>query len=149
VRAVVQRVRRGSVAVDGAVVGAIQQGMVVFVGIGCGDTMADVTWLARKLVTLRIFPDERGRMSYALDAISGRMLVISQFTLFGDCTHGARPDCTKAAPPGEAKPLYQALLTTLEQFTGSPPACGVFGAHMDIDVSLMGPVTVCIDSKVQ
>ncbi len=146
-RAVVQRVKQGQVSVEGEVVGTIGRGLGVFLGIGPDDTSQDAAWLAKKIGLLRIFPDEAGKMSLNVHNIGGEVLVISQFTLFGDCRCGNRPDFTGAAPPERAEILYNEFLEILEQVLGKRPERGVFRAKMEVSLVNCGPVTLIIDSK--
>lgn len=146
-RAVVQRVKEGSVSVNGEVVGAIGKGLGVFLGIGPDDTARDVTWLAKKIAYLRVFSDEQEKMSYSVKDVGGGVLVISQFTLYGDCRNGNRPDFTKAAPPEKAEDLYNQFLVALEKELGKKPERGTFRAKMEIVLVNCGPVTLIIDTK--
>lgn len=146
-RAVVQRVKEGKVSVSGEVVGAIGQGLGVFLGIGPDDTSQDVVWLAKKIALLRVFCDERGKMSLNVQEVGGGVLVISQFTLFGDCRCGNRPDFTGAAPPDKAEALYNEFLEVLEKELKKPPERGMFRAKMEVALINCGPVTIIIDSK--
>jgi D-aminoacyl-tRNA deacylase len=146
-KAVVQRVKEGHVSVEGEIVGAIGRGLGVFLGVGPEDTSQDVAWLAKKIALLRVFPDETGKMSLNVQNIGGGVLVISQFTLFGDCRCGNRPDFTKAAPPEKAEELYNEFLDTLEKELGQKPERGKFRAKMEVSLVNCGPVTLIIDSK--
>ena len=144
-RAVIQRVRSASVAVDGEVVGRIARGAVVLVGIGRGDGEADVAYVARKIRDLRLFEDEDGRLNRSLGDVGGAALVVSQFTLYGDCRRGRRPSFDGAAPPGDARPIYETLVRTLRE-AGTRVETGVFRAMMDVTLVNDGPVTVLVDS---
>ena len=146
-RAVVQRVKNGHVSVEGKVVGAIEEGLCVFLGVGPDDTSQDVSWLARKVAYLRVFSDDRGKMSLSVRDVGGNILVISQFTLYGDCRNGNRPDFTQAAPPEKAESLYNEFLVALEKELGRRPERGVFAAKMEIMLVNCGPVTLIIDTK--
>jgi D-aminoacyl-tRNA deacylase len=146
-RAVVQRVNEGSVFVDGEVVGAIGEGLVVFLGVGPDDTIQDVEWLAKKISLLRVFTDDNGKMSLSVQDKGGDILVISQFTLYGDCRNGNRPDFTAAAPPEKAEFLYNQFLCVLERIMGKKPPSGIFRAKMDVSLVNQGPVTLVIESK--
>jgi D-tyrosyl-tRNA(Tyr) deacylase len=146
VRAVAQRVRSASVRVEGAVVGAVGEGLLVYVGVGQGDTAADAAYLAQKVAGLRVFPDERLPMNRAVTETGGGVLVISQFTLFGDCRKGRRPSFNEAMEPGRAAELIEAFRSGLEA-QGLRTAEGVFGAMMDVESVNWGPVTILLDSK--
>ena len=145
-RAVVQRVSEASVRVDSEVVGEIQAGLLVFLGIGREDTEKDVDFLAEKTSNLRIFPDEAQKMNLSLLDAGGAMLVISQFTLHGDCRKGRRPAFIAAAPPGQAEPLYEQFIAHVEKL-GLRVAAGRFGAMMEVELVNDGPVTLLLDSK--
>lgn len=144
-RAVVQRVSSGSVSVDGSVAGAIGRGLLAYVGVGPDDGDDEVGWLASKLTTLRIFPDDEGRFDRSVADVSGAVLVVSQFTLYGDTRKGRRPSFTGAAPPEVAEPLIERLVEALRQ-DGVEVATGRFGAHMLVDAVNDGPVTIILDS---
>ncbi|MHC5182171.1 MAG: D-aminoacyl-tRNA deacylase [Planctomycetota bacterium] len=145
-RAVVQRVRRASVTVDGAVTGSIQRGLLVFLGVGKEDTQKDIDFIADKIVNLRIFECTDGKMNLSVKDISGGILLISQFTLYGDCRKGRRPDFTAAGKPEIAKQLYEQAIEAIRD-KGVPVETGVFAAHMDIDSINDGPVTLILDSR--
>ena len=145
-RAVIQRVRSASVTVDGAVVGRIARGVVVLVGIGQGDGAADIAYVARKVRELRLFEDEGGRLNRSLTEVGGAALVVSQFTLYGDCRRGRRPSFDAAAPPQAARAVYEALVGALRD-DGTQVATGVFQAMMDVSLVNDGPVTVLLDSR--
>lgn len=144
-RAVVQRVTRAEVRVDGAVVGAVGQGLLVLLGVGPGDTPATAAWMADRLAGLRVFADADGRMNLSVRDVGGGALVVSQFTLYGDATRGRRPSFVGAAPPDLARPLYEAVSDALAA-TGVPTARGIFGAHMEVDLLNDGPVTLILES---
>ena len=144
-RAVLQRVRSASVTVDGEVVGRITRGVVVLVGIGRGDGAADVAYVARKVRDLRLFEDEEGRLNRSLADVGGAALVVSQFTLYGDCRRGRRPSFDAAAPPLAARAVYEALVGALRK-AGTQVETGVFRAMMDVNLVNDGPVTVLLDS---
>jgi D-tyrosyl-tRNA(Tyr) deacylase len=146
-RVVVQRVSEAAVAIDGREVGRIGTGLAVLVGVEKGDTPADAAWLAAKLASLRIFPDEAGKMNRSVVDIDGGLLVVSQFTLHAATAKGNRPGFTRAARPDEAIPLYEAFLADLERETGRRPARGVFAADMQVSLVNQGPVTILIDSR--
>ena len=143
-RAVVQRVRSASVAADSAVAGAIQRGLLVLLGVGLGDEETDSSCLAEKVFGLRVFADSRGQMNLALSDVGGEILVVSQFTLFGDCRKGRRPSYAQAAPAEQAERLYRHFIERLRAL-GACVAEGVFGAMMDVSLVNDGPVTVVVD----
>lgn len=146
-RAVVQRVSRASVVVDGAVKSAIGSGLLVFIGVAQGDTEADLDWVVRKIPQIRCFEDDEGRMNRSVQDIDGEILVISQFTLFGNLRKGTRPSFNRAALPAEAIPLYEHFVSRLEAILGKSVGTGSFGAQMDIEAHNDGPVTLVIDSQ--
>lgn len=144
-RAVIQRVSKGSVTVDGRLTGEIGQGLVILLGVGAGDTLSEVDLLARKIAQLRIFSDEEGKFNLsALDVRAG-MLVVSQFTLFADCRRGRRPGFTDAARPEVASPLYEAFVVTLRKM-GLQVETGQFQAMMMVEIHNDGPVTIWLDT---
>lgn len=145
-RAVVQRVSRASVTIAGEIAGAIDTGLVVFVGVAEGDGSADIDYTASKVLELRIFPDEQGRMNRSVTDVGGAVLAVSQFTLMGDVRRGRRPGFDAAAPPATARPLYDAFVARL-QTSGLSIATGVFQADMDVALVNDGPVTILIDSR--
>lgn len=145
-RAVIQRVSRASVTVDGAITGSIGQGLLVFLGVGKDDTQTDIDFIADKVANLRIFEDADGKMNLSVQDIGGSVLLISQFTLFGDCRKGRRPDFTAAGPPDMANRLYEQTIDAVKE-KGVPVETGIFAAHMDIDALNDGPVTLILDSK--
>jgi D-tyrosyl-tRNA(Tyr) deacylase len=144
-RAVVQRVASASVTVDGRITGAIGRGLLVLVGVAPTDGEAQARWLAQKLVGLRIFEDDAGKMNLDVREVSGGILAISQFTLFGDTSKGRRPSFAGAAAPAIAEPLYL-LFCDLLAAEGVPVGRGVFGAHMDVDLRNDGPVTLVVET---
>lgn len=144
-RAVIQRVHRAGVTVDGEVVGAISRGFLVLLGVVGTDTEKEAAWLARKVAGLRVFPDEAGLMNLPLSAVGGGVLVVSQFTLYGDCRRGNRPSFAQAAHPSLAEPLYERFCALLAA-EGLPVATGRFGAMMDVDLVNWGPVTLLVDT---
>jgi D-aminoacyl-tRNA deacylase len=144
-RAVVQRVREASVTVDGVELARIGRGVVVYLGVGKGDGDADLAWLAERIAFLRIFEDERSNMSLSVKDVGGEALVISQFTLFGDCRRGRRPSFDGAMPPAEAEPVYERFLAALGAH-GIPVRSGRFRAMMDVASINAGPVTILLDS---
>ena len=145
-RAVVERVSRAEVRVDGAAVGAIGKGLLVLLGVGQDDGDADASYLADKTAGLRIFQDDEGKMNLSVEDVVGSVLVVSQFTLFGDCRKGRRPSFAAAAPPGEADALYQHYVSLLRE-RGLTVETGVFQAMMKVDSVNDGPVTILLDSK--
>ena len=144
-RAVLQRVRRASVTVDGRVVGVVGHGLLVLLGVGRDDTDRDVDYVAGKIRDLRLFADADGRMNRSVAEVGGAVLVVSQFTLFGDCRRGRRPSYSGAAAPERARELYEALLERL-RLHGLPVQTGEFQAMMDVELVNDGPVTVLLDS---
>ena len=146
-RAVVQRVLRASVGVDGVVVGAIDGGLLVLLGVEQADEPADARYLAEKIAQLRIFDDEAGKMNLSLLDCHGELLVVSQFTLLGDCRKGRRPSFTDAAPPELGKALYEAFVSESRQFGIAKVATGQFRAHMEVELVNNGPVTMLLDSR--
>jgi len=147
VRAVIQRVSRASVVVDGAAVGAIDRGLLVLLGAGTGDTDADLGYIVDKTVNLRIFPDDDGKMNRSVLDIGGGVLVVSQFTLYGDVRKGRRPAFTDALEPVAAKALYEQSLDRLRAAGVTRVASGVFAADMQVELVNAGPVTILLDSK--
>lgn len=145
-RAVIQRVSSASVTVDHEVVGHIERGFVVLLGITTHDTVDDVEYVANKLIGLRVFEDDDGKMNRSITDVGGSMLVISQFTLFGDCRKGRRPSFIEAARPEVARPLYERLVEELRA-QGVPTKTGVFQTHMDVALVNDGPVTLLLDSQ--
>ncbi len=147
-RAVIQRVARASVAIDGIIHGEIGQGMLLFLGIRSGDLAADVRWLAEKAIHLRMFEDQQGKMNKSLADIGGEMLIVSQFTLYGDCRKGRRPGFSSAAPPEIAEPLYRQFVEEVKK-KGVRTATGIFQAAMEVELVNDGPVTLLLDSEKQ
>lgn len=145
-RAVVQRVREASVTVEGRVAGAIGPGLMVLLGVAQGDTDADAAYLADKVVNLRVFADDAGQMNRSLLDAAGGLLLVSQFTLLGDCRRGRRPGYSDAAAPEEANRLYE-LVATRIRAAGVTVATGVFRADMDVRLVNHGPVTLLLDSR--
>ncbi len=145
--AVIQRVTQASVTIDGTVKGQIDQGLLVLLGITHTDTDEDLQWLARKIIGLRIFSDQEGKMNLDLKALGGNILLVSQFTLLASTKKGNRPSYTDAARPEVAIPLYEKMITQLEQDLGQSIQTGEFGADMKVSLLNDGPVTIIIDSK--
>ncbi len=148
-RVVVQRVSSASVSIDGQIVGAIDRGLLVLLGIATGDTMEDGTWLARKIASLRIFPDAEDKMNLSVCDAAGRALVVSQFTLIASTRKGNRPSFNDSAKPDLAIPLYEDFVRQLETAIGRSVATGRFGAMMQVSLVNDGPVTLVIDSRLR
>src|SRR5579883_1615189 len=144
-RAVVQRVSRAGVTVDGEVVGSVGRGLLVLLGVAPSDTEAGARWLADKVVGLRIFPDDEGKMNRDVSEAGGGVLVVSQFTLYGDFRKGRRPSFVGAAAPEVAEPLYEAFVAAVRA-RGVPAAAGRFGAMMQVELVNDGPVTLLVDT---
>ena len=144
-RAVIQRVKEASVSVDGVRVGAIGRGFLVLLGVHESDESKDADYVIKKISGLRVFEDEAGKMNLGLSEVGGELLIVSQFTLYGDVRHGNRPAFIEAAQPYKAIPLYEYTVKLLsESFTVQT---GVFGAEMQVELINDGPVTILIDSK--
>ena len=146
-RAVLQRVKRASVTVEGNITGAIEEGLLVLLGIEEADTLEDMNWLSSKLVNLRIFNDKQGVMNRSLLEVGGGLLLVSQFTLFAATKKGNRPSYSRAAPPAIAVPIYEKMIELLSAELGKPIQTGVFGADMKVDLLNDGPVTIIMDTK--
>ena len=144
-RAVIQRVRQASVTVDNEVVGRIDHGLMILIGVHRTDTAEQARWLAEKAAGLRIFPDADGKMNVSVQDAGGGILVVSQFTLYGDCQKGRRPSFIDAAGPEIAEPLYEQFANNLRAL-GIPVATGRFGADMQVELINDGPVTIVVDS---
>jgi len=144
-RACIQRVSEARVSVDGDVTGQIGRGLVVLLGVGADDGDAELSWLADKIIGLRIFEDDAGRMNRSLAEVDGAMLVVSQFTLYGDCRKGRRPSFTTAAPPELAERLYNEFVARM-RIAGIEVATGRFREHMQVTLVNDGPVTLWIDT---
>jgi D-tyrosyl-tRNA(Tyr) deacylase len=145
-KAVIQRVTRASVLVEGKTVGRIESGLLVLLGVAKGDGETDGRYLAEKIRTLRIFSDEQGKMNCSLSDIGGSVLLVSQFTLLGQTANGRRPSFDAAATPDEAKRLYEGVATGLRA-QGIPVQTGVFASHMQVELLNDGPVTFVLDSR--
>ena len=145
-RAVVQRVKEANVQVDNKVVGSIGKGLLVYLGVGKDDSEKDVEFITDKLVNLRIFPDENDKMNLSVLDVRGGILLVSQFTLYGDCRKGRRPGFDLAGEPETAERLYEKTIEAIRQ-KGAPVETGVFAAHMDVTSINDGPVTFLLDSK--
>ncbi len=146
-RAVIQRVSHASCTVEGTITGQIEAGFLVLLGIEDADTAEDAIWLAQKIANMRVFDDEQGLMNLGLADIHGRILLISQFTLFAQTKKGNRPGFTRAARPEKAIPLYEFMKTELEKQCNSKVETGIFGADMKINLLNDGPVTIVMDTK--
>lgn len=144
-RAVIQRVTQASVTVGGDLVGAIGHGLLVLLAVARNDTERDLVWLVDKITGLRIFRDEHGKMNLSVADVRGEVLVVSQFTLYGDCRRGRRPGFDQAAPPQKAESLYNQCIDLFRE-RGLPTKSGVFGAMMEVTLVNDGPVTLVIDS---
>jgi D-tyrosyl-tRNA(Tyr) deacylase len=144
-RAILQRVSEASVTVEDRIVSEIARGWLVLLGIASEDTAENATWLAEKVAYLRAFNDDAGKMNLSVQDVNGSVLVVSQFTLYGDCQKGRRPSFIAAAQPETAIPLYEAFQNGLRSF-GIPVAAGVFGADMKVSLVNDGPVTLIVDS---
>jgi D-tyrosyl-tRNA(Tyr) deacylase len=144
-KACIQRVRRASVTVAGEVCGRIEHGMLVLLGVAAGDSEADALQLAKKISGMRIFEDAQEKMNLSLADVGGSMLIVSQFTLLGDCRRGRRPDFMAAAPPETAEKLYQVFVDAVLQ-EGVPVATGRFRQHMEVELLNDGPVTLIVES---
>jgi D-tyrosyl-tRNA(Tyr) deacylase len=145
-RAIIQRVTKGSVTVDNKVVGRVGKGFVVFLGICHDDTEEDAKYISKKITNMRIFEDEQGKMNLSLSQVNGGVLAISQFTLYGDTKKGNRPSFVGAAPPEHANRLYQHCIELIRE-SGIPTESGIFQAEMLVEIHNDGPVTIFIDSK--
>jgi D-tyrosyl-tRNA(Tyr) deacylase len=145
-RIVLQRVSRAEVRVDGRVTGKIGPGLLVLAGFAPGDTDETLQWMAEKILTLRVFGDTEGKMNLALGDVGGGLLVVSQFTLYGDASKGRRPSFVGAAPPEAAAAWYERFVAVLRERSGGVPVeTGVFGAMMDVELVNAGPVTLILD----
>jgi D-tyrosyl-tRNA(Tyr) deacylase len=145
-RAVIQRVKSAQVYVDGRLAGGIGNGLLIFIGVGKGDDENDISYMVSKLPDLRIFEDTSGKFNLSLRDLNGGMLIVSQFTLFGDCRKGRRPSFTDAEEPITAKDLYERLINRLKG-QGIPVQTGEFQAKMEVHLVNDGPVTLLLDSK--
>lgn len=145
-RAVIQRVTKADVKIDGKVRGIIDNGFMVLLGIGKNDTVEDIKYIADKIINLRIFSDENDRMNLSLADVGGSMLVISQFTLYGDCSHGRRPYFGDAMEPDGANKMYEDFVAYIRN-KGIHTETGEFGADMKVSLTNDGPVTIVIDSQ--
>ncbi len=146
-RGVVQRVKESKVVVDGEVVGKIGKGIILLLGVGKDDSEKDARWIADKVVNLRIFEDEDGKMNRSLLDVEGELLVVSQFTLYGDARKGRRPSFTDAAPPEVGKKLYEYFVDYVKERYPIKVETGIFQAMMEVHIVNWGPVTILLDSK--
>lgn len=146
-RAVIQRVKEASVAVDGNVISTIENGYLVLLGIEAADTEKDIEWLAGKIARMRVFSDAEGAMNLSITDTKGEVLVVSQFTLHASTKKGNRPSFIKAARPEVAIPLYELFVSNIEVLVGKKVQTGEFGAMMDVALINDGPVTILLDSK--
>ena len=146
-RIVIQRVSRASVTIDGSVKSAIGKGFLILLGVEESDTEADVEWLVKKVIGLRVFDDENGVMNLNISQVGGDMLVVSQFTLFASYKKGNRPSWLRAARHEISVPLYEYFCRRLQEETGKEIGTGEFGAMMDVELINDGPVTICMDTK--
>lgn len=145
-KAVVQRVSESSVSVNSKKISAIEDGLMVLLGVQEGDTEKDADFLAEKIINLRIFEDEHGKMNLSLKDTGGQLLVVSQFTLLGDCRKGRRPSFINAAAPDEASSLYEYFMANTKSL-GIDTYSGIFGAYMDVSLVNQGPVTLILDTR--
>jgi D-tyrosyl-tRNA(Tyr) deacylase len=145
-KAVIQRVKSAQVSVDGRISGKIGKGLLVLLGVGKGDGESDLSFLTSKIPELRIFEDDSGKFNLSLKEIDGEILVVSQFTLFGDCRKGRRPSFTEAEEPSTAKDLYEQFILKLKE-RGVPVQTGEFQAKMEVHLINDGPVTLLLDSR--
>lgn len=146
-RTVVQRVKQAGVTVNGSVVSAIGQGLLLLLGIEAADTEEDIQWLSRKVLGLRIFDDEEGVMNRNIQDVGGDIIVVSQFTLMASYKKGNRPSWIRAAGHEHAVPMYERFVEVLSEGLGKPVGTGVFGAEMQVELINDGPVTICMDTK--
>ncbi len=147
-RAVIQRVSASDVKVDGAIVGAIGKGLNVLVAFGASDQSSDIDYIAEKIAGLRIFEDENGKMNRSVKDVGGAVLIISQFTLYGDVRKGKRPSFTSAISYDDGEDLYNSFVENMQR-RGIPVQTGIYGADMKVNIQNDGPVTILIDSKKQ
>ena len=146
-RVVIQKVTQASVSIDNQIVGSINKGLLVLVGIEDGDTNEDIAWLSSKIVNLRIFDDANGVMNLSVKEVEGEVLIVSQFTLHASTKKGNRPSYIKAARPEVAIPIYEAFIKQVESLLGKKVPTGQFGAMMQVSLCNDGPVTILIDTK--
>jgi D-aminoacyl-tRNA deacylase len=145
VKAVIQRVAHATVRVDGQAIGEIGRGLLVLLGIGKADTAAATDWMINKLLALRIFPDDAGKMNRSVTDVGGSLLIVSQFTLYGELQKGTRPSFSDAMPPAEAEAFYRQFMAKLRAATTLPVAEGRFAAMMEVELVNEGPVTIILE----
>ncbi|MCB9226008.1 MAG: D-aminoacyl-tRNA deacylase [Chitinophagales bacterium] len=148
-RVVIQKVSKASVAVNKQIVGKIEKGLLVLVGFEDANNQEDIVWMCNKIVNMRIFNDDEGKMNLSIKDVNGDILLVSQFTLHALTKKGNRPSFIKAAKPDIAIPLYQKTILELENLLQKPIATGIFGAMMDVQLNNDGPVTIIMDSKLK
>lgn len=146
-RIVIQRVKRASVSVDGKITGQINHGLLLLAGVHESDTETQLNWCCDKILKLRIFNDDDGKMNRSVKDVEGGILVVSQFTLYGDAKKGTRPSFVQAAPPGIAEPLYDDMISKLRNNSGLQVESGIFGAAMEVELVNDGPVTLIIEKE--
>ncbi len=146
-RVLIQRVKEASVSVENNCVGKINNGILIFLGVHQQDNSADIEWICHKIINLRIFSDEAGKMNKSIMDINGDVLIVSQFTLFASTKKGNRPSFIDSAPPAMAEKMYEDFITLIETLINKPCAKGIFGADMQVSLINDGPVTIWIDSK--
>ena len=146
-RVVIQKVTQASVSIENQIVGSIDKGLLVLVGIEDGDTNEDIAWLSSKIVNLRVFDDDNGVMNLSVKEVEGEVLIVSQFTLHASTKKGNRPSYIKAARPEVAIPIYEAFIKQVESLLGKRVPTGQFGAMMQVSLCNDGPVTILIDTK--
>jgi len=146
-RVVIQKVTQASVSIENQIVGSIDKGLLVLVGIEDGDTNEDIAWLSSKIVNLRVFDDDNGVMNLSVKEVDGEVLIVSQFTLHASTKKGNRPSYIKAARPEVAIPIYEAFIKQVESLLGKRVPTGQFGAMMQVSLCNNGPVTILIDTK--
>jgi D-tyrosyl-tRNA(Tyr) deacylase len=146
-RAVIQRVKKSELYIEGAIYSSINEGILILLGIGHDDDTEDIDWLSGKISRLRIFNDDEGKMNLSVQDIPGEIMVVSQFTLFASTKKGNRPSYIGSAPPEIAIPMYEAFIEKIKEVSGLPVKTGEFGADMSISLINDGPVTIIIDSK--
>ncbi len=146
-KAVIQRVSKASVSIDGTIKSSIDSGLLILLGIEDGDTDEDIEWLSSKMVNLRVFNDENGVMNVSVKDAGGNIILVSQFTLYASTKKGNRPSYNKASKPEFAVPMYEKMIEQLQNDLGKPIQTGTFGADMKVELLNNGPVTIIIDSK--
>ncbi|MCU0428230.1 MAG: D-aminoacyl-tRNA deacylase [Candidatus Kapabacteria bacterium] len=148
-RVLLQRVKQASVTVNGIITGQIAHGILVFVGIAASDTVHEIEWMSHKITNLRIFSDDEGKMNLSVSDVQGGILLVSQFTLYGDAQKGLRPSYINAAPPTIAEPLYNQMLEHLRNKSGLRVEAGIFAAMMDVELINDGPVTIWLEREAE